>query len=216
MKNAAVFFDVDGVLIDSLDAKGEAFADLFPPEFRRDVIAFHLANGGLNRAEKIARISMEIEGKVLSDAEIREMVDQFAAVVPARVTAADEIPGATHCLAALSRLLPLHAVSAVPEIELREVLESRGIRHFFTSVHGIPPAKEETLKRLIREHDYLPYRCAFIGDSFHDRDAASAAGIPFIFVRRTDQPSPREAVCVVNDLRGLDSVIIDLLAGGEA
>ena len=49
-----------------LAAKGEVFASLFPTEYRKDVMKFHLANGGLNRVEKIERISREIVGVDLS------------------------------------------------------------------------------------------------------------------------------------------------------
>ncbi len=92
MESGAVFFDVDGVLIDSLTAKGEAFANLFPTQYRQDVMDFHLANGGLNRVEKIARISREIVGVNLSDDEVGSLVGTYFSAVQERVLTADEIP----------------------------------------------------------------------------------------------------------------------------
>ena len=211
--SGAVFFDVDGVLIDSLTAKGEAFANLFPAQYRQDVMDFHSANGGLNRVEKIARISCEIVGVDLSDNELNTLVDTFSSVVRERVFAADEIPGATPALAAVSKRVPIHAVSAVPTSEVVDVLQHHNMLHFFTSVHGGPNPKDATIVSLTQQYRYDASQCLFVGDSLHDRDAALEAGIPFIFVRSGEQSAPLEAVCVVDDLRGLDSRIAELMTG---
>lgn len=214
MGTAAVFFDVDGVLIDSVAAKGQAFADLFPPQHRQGVLAFHFANGGLNRVDKIGRMSSEIVGVDLTDEEVRSLVDSYSSVVRELVIAADEIPGASRALASLSKWIPLHAVSAVPTEELTDVLRHRRMLSFFASVHGVPPSKSRTLASLTDQHGYLPSRCLFVGDSLHDRDAALDSGIPFVFVRATEEPAPPEAVCVLDDLRGLESWVVDFVTGG--
>jgi len=214
MESGAVFFDVDGVLIDSLAAKAEVFASLFPTEYRQDVMKFHLANGGLNRVEKIERISREIVGVDLSDNEVSALVDAFSSAVRERVLAADEIPGATPALAAVSKRVPIHAVSAVPTSEVTEVLQHHSMLHFFTSVHGAPAPKAATIVSLTQQHNYLASQCLFVGDSLHDRDAALKAGIPFIFVQSGEQSAPPEAVCVIDDLRGLDSIVAEIMTGG--
>lgn len=212
--SGAIFFDVDGVLIDSLAAKGEAFANVFPAQYRQDVMDFHFANGGLNRVEKIGRISREIVGVNLSDDEVSSLVGTYSSAVRERVLAADEIPGATRALAAVSKRVPIHAVSAVPTSEVMEVLQHHSMLHFFTSVHGAPTPKAATIVSLTQQHKYLPSQCLFVGDSLHDRDAALEAGIPFIFVRSGEQSAPPEAVCVIDDLRGLDSRVAELMTGG--
>lgn len=214
MLGAAVFFDVDGVLIDSISAKGEAFADLFPPDYRNQILAFHRTNGGLHRVEKIKRISQSILDTQLTDDEVDALVKEFTSAVQSRVMVADEVPGASQTLAALSNRLPLHAVSAVPTKELTNILHTRGILTFFTSVHGVPPAKADTIVGLMQQFGYHPERCLFVGDSMHDRDAAVASRVPFIYVQSSGQIPPPEAVHVVEDLRGLDSFVVEHLSGG--
>lgn len=214
LEYGAVFFDVDGVLIDSLTAKGEAFANLFPAQYRQQVMDFHLVNGGLNRVEKIERISREIVGVDLSDNEVSALVDAFSSAVRERVLTADEIPGATPALAAVSKWVPIHAVSAVPTSEVVDVLKHHNMLHFFTSVHGAPTPKAAIIVSLTQQHNYLPSQSLFVGDSLHDRDAALEAGIRFIFVRSGEQSAPPEAVCVIDDLRGLDSRVAELMTGG--
>ncbi|ODS33770.1 MAG: hypothetical protein SCARUB_01127 [Candidatus Scalindua rubra] len=49
------FFDFDGVIVDSLETKAQAFGALFKDygeEIVRKVIDYHLQNGGMSRYEK--------------------------------------------------------------------------------------------------------------------------------------------------------------------
>jgi beta-phosphoglucomutase-like phosphatase (HAD superfamily) len=51
----AIFFDVDGVLIDSLAIKGDSFSRAFNdyPEAREEIIAFHLSHGGVTKKSPV-------------------------------------------------------------------------------------------------------------------------------------------------------------------
>ena len=208
---SAIFFDVDGVLINSLAAKADAFADLFPPGMRDRVREFHFANGGMNRTEKIARMSAEIGGISLSEVEVHNLVTQYADAVRDRVVSADEIPGAEEALKTLSVTYPLHAVSAVPSDELEFVLSRRGLLKYFDSIHGVPPSKSVVLHELIERHGYESKCCVFVGDSIHDHEAAKTCGIPFIYIQSFDQPVPPGSVAVLPNLQDLESVIRALL-----
>jgi len=51
----AVFFDFDGVILDSVDVKTDAFVAIFRgygPKIREDVVKYHHENGGVSRMEK--------------------------------------------------------------------------------------------------------------------------------------------------------------------
>jgi beta-phosphoglucomutase-like phosphatase (HAD superfamily) len=128
----AIFFDVDGVLIDSLAIKGDAFSRAFSdyPEARDRIIAFHLSNGGVNRSEKIARLFRLIVGREPSAQEVAVRMGQFSDSVFEGVVAAPEIRGAHAALEEWSERVPLHAVSATPTDELRRILDKRNIAKF--------------------------------------------------------------------------------------
>ncbi len=56
MKWQVVFFDFDGVILDSVDVKTKAFAKMFRhygPEVEQVVVDYHLANGGVSQVQKI-------------------------------------------------------------------------------------------------------------------------------------------------------------------
>ncbi|MDQ5975141.1 MAG: hypothetical protein QG661_2350 [Actinomycetota bacterium] len=215
---SAVFFDVDGVLIDSVSAKGEAFAAAFAefPEHRDAIIAVHFANGGVPRGRKFELIHEQILGTPLSSARAEELTSRFAADVVRRVIAAPEIPGAARALADLYGRCRLHAISAVPTDELEFVLASRGLLDYFASVHGVPPSKSETVAVLMASHGYRADACVFVGDSPHDYVAAADNAIAFIHVGPGLEDPVPGASAIVPDLRGLDSVVEQVLREARA
>jgi phosphoglycolate phosphatase-like HAD superfamily hydrolase len=206
----AVFFDVDGVLIDSVGVKGDAFADAFAgyPDRRDAIIAFHQANGGLPRGSKIRRILEEVFERDATTAEVDRITALFAASVLDRVLGAPEIEGASATLTALRRDIPMHAVSATPEAELIHILAERNWTRHFTSIHGVPPEKAETVRILIQKHGYEPARCFLIGDSSHDHAAAVANGVPFIHVSTNESDRISDAAVVVPDLVSLPHLLL--------
>jgi phosphoglycolate phosphatase-like HAD superfamily hydrolase len=206
----ALFLDVDGVLIDSVGVKGDAFVDAFAgyPDRREAVLTFHRENGGLPRGKKIQRIMEEIYGQDAAQAEIKRVTSLFADSVVERVLQSPEIAGATSALEVLGQAIPLHAVSATPTAELIDILAQRGWAAHFSSVHGVPPEKSETVRDLLRAHCYRPDHCYLIGDSTHDHHAALANGVPFIYVSTDLSDRIPDAAAVVPDLVSLPHLLL--------
>jgi phosphoglycolate phosphatase-like HAD superfamily hydrolase len=205
----AIFFDVDGVLIDSLAVKGDAFGRAFSdyPEAREEIIAFHLSHGGVTRSEKITRLFRLIVGREPSTQEISDRIRQFSSSVFEGVVAAPEIPGAHAALKEWSERVPLHAVSATPTDELRRILDRRNIAKFFTSVHGWPPEKESTIREIIAMRGYRSSACILVGDSREDLHAAIATSVQFIQVSPLAASEFDESDVVISDLHGLSAAV---------
>jgi HAD superfamily hydrolase (TIGR01549 family) len=190
----AVFFDFDGVLADSVPVKTEAFVALYEehgPEIMDKVRAYHLRHGGKSRFEKIRHYEAEFLGAPASEALVAEKAERFARLVKEKVVSGPEMTGARACLETLAaRGLPLYVVSGTPEEELLEIVERRGLRHFFRHVRGTPPAKPELLTGLVAEEGLPPAHCVMIGDSITDWEAAEAAGTQFIGISEGISPFP--------------------------
>ena len=210
----AIFFDVDGVLIESLSVKGESFALVFKDflDDRDSIIDYHLAHGGVNRVEKIRQIFVELTGRQPTDGELVERVHAFSESVVEQVIAAPEIAGAGTALEFWSARVPLHAVSATPLDELLVIFDRRGMSQYFASIHGWPPKKTEFLPELVRDLGYSPQACVMVGDSAEDEAAAHAAGTLFIRVNPNEQDRSPGSGPVIADLHGLTDAI-SALAG---
>ena len=205
----AIFFDVDGVLIDSLAIKGDAFSRAFSdyPEAREEILAFHLSHGGVTRSEKITRLFRLIVGREPSPQEVSDRMRQFSASVFEGVVAAPEIPGAYAALKEWSEKVPLHAVSATPTDELRRILDRRNIAKFFTSIHGWPPEKESTVREVIAMRGYRSSACILVGDSREDLHAAVATNVQFIQVSPLAASRFDESDVVISDLLGITAAV---------
>ena len=209
----AMFFDVDGVLIDSLDVKGAAFADVFDdiPGSRQVVIDYHLTHGGVTRSEKISNLFQLLTGNQATDDEIRGRVDRFRDVVEQRVTAAPEILGVTDMLTTWFDRCPLFAVSATPEDELISIFGARGLSRFFISIHGWPPRKSVTISAVAKAHGLIPSRSILLGDSYEDFVAAKESGVHFIHFQAPGRPALEEQTPSVRDFLSLDRLVPEIL-----
>ena len=205
----AIFFDVDGVLIDSLTVKGDAFSRAFSdyPGAREEIIAFHLSHGGITRSEKITSLFHLIVGREPFAHEISDRIGRFSSSVFEGVVTAPEIPGASAALEEWSKKVPLHAVSATPTDELRRILDRRNIAKFFTSVHGWPPEKRSIIRDIIAIHEYRSSACILVGDSREDLYAAAATSVQFIQVAPLSASKFNESDVVISDLHGLTAAV---------
>lgn len=179
----AVAFDFDGVLVDSVGVKTDAFLDLYPEEsdeFRAEVVRHHLEHGGISRHEKIREYERIRTGKDPNQADLDRLADQFATSVKDRVISAPEMPGASRLLEYLAGRFPLFVCSGTPEDELREIVVARGWRDHFDAVLGSPPTKTAMLFGIADRLGCATQELLLIGDSLTDMQAALQSGSPFL------------------------------------
>jgi phosphoglycolate phosphatase-like HAD superfamily hydrolase len=73
-------------------------------------------------------------------------------------------------------------VSGGDQAELRDVFSQRGISEWFDGgIFGSPDSKDEILARELANGN-IDQPALFLGDSKYDYDAASAAGLDFVFL----------------------------------
>ena len=203
----AIVFDFDGVLVDSVDVKTNAFRDLYGDqnaEIRQAVVDFHLEHGGLSRFEKIRHYETNLLGRSPSQAEIHSLADQFAGLAKEAVITSQIIPGATDVLEHFAAQVPLFVASGTPETELLEIVERRGWSHYFKQLRGSPTHKSTLVAEIVEAHGLNPGKSLMVGDAMTDYSAALENGLQFIGI--TDSNGHHlfpDGTVVHNDLRPL-------------
>jgi beta-phosphoglucomutase-like phosphatase (HAD superfamily) len=91
-----VVLDCDGVILESVAVKTEAFGKLFQehgPEASKKMVAYHLAHGGVSRFEKFAWFYQEVLGRALVDSDRHRLNKRFTDLCLEGVLNASFVPG---------------------------------------------------------------------------------------------------------------------------
>ena len=177
-----VIFDFDGVVVESVNIKTEAFRELFQgyPDHLKEILEYHLLHGGISRQEKIKYFYKNILKKSLTDEQLKDLSDQFSVLVKNKVIASQFVEGAEDLLEKCQVRYDLFVVSGTPEEEVREIIKSRKLDQYFLDVYGAPRKKTELTSMILKNHNLKPPEVVFIGDSMNDLEAAKATGTYFI------------------------------------
>ena len=194
MNWGAVFFDFDGVILDSVDVKTKAFVKMFRgygPEVEKKVVEYHLNNGGVSRFDKFRYYYKKILNKPVNEEIIKSLSEQFSNLVVDGVLASPFMPGAKESLESLKEKgIPCYIVSATPHEEINLILEKKELKGYFKEVHGSPRKKWEICQEIITKENYNPQNCLFIGDAMSDYEAAQINGICFLGIVGNGEISP--------------------------
>ncbi len=205
----AVVFDFDGVLVESVDVKTRAFAALYAeygPEVVAQVVAYHLAHGGVSRFEKFRHFHRAFLAQALSATAEAALGARFSALVENAVVQAPWIAGAREFLERNYRRLPLFVASGTPDEELKRIITRRGAEHYFASVCGAPLTKAEIIAAFVKDRALQPDRVLMVGDSNTDYGAAQETGVSFLGIAAAASLFP-SAVAVLPDLTGLEDCL---------
>lgn len=180
----AVFFDFDGVILDSVNIKTEAFEEMFRPygsEVASEVVQYHLANCGVSRYRKFAYYYTELLKKPVTEEELQRLGLEFSDLVLGKILQAPFIQGAPEALEEIRReKIPAYLVTGTPEEEMNYILKERGLNRYFAEVHGAPKIKTNIVRDILERKSYRPARCLYLGDALTDYEAAAANEVQFL------------------------------------
>lgn len=187
---STLVFDCDGVVLDSNKVKTQAFYQATLPygeAAAQAMVDYHVANGGVSRYKKFAYFLEQIAPNIVpSYAEqqgpnLEALLQAYAGCVREGLLRCEVASG----LEALREQTPNASwliVSGGDQAELRDVFAQRGIAKWFNGgIFGSPDTKDEILARELASGNIQP-PALFLGDSKYDYQAASAAGLGFLFL----------------------------------
>jgi len=175
-----IVFDFDGTLCDSADVKTDAFYELYLDEHGSDfaaaVQAYHVANAGVSRYDKIRYVEQEFIGRPPSNERVDEVAERFSKLVEDAVVAAPLLPGVREFLSSVRAGIPIAIASATPTAELQRIVDRKGLVGFFDAIEGSPRSKSEILAGFATHYDVAPAHIVMVGDQPSDARGAREAG----------------------------------------
>ena len=185
MKNKIIeniIFDFDGVILDSLNCKTQAFYSMFlkyGDEIANEVKSYHLDNGGVSRFEKFKYWYKLYFNKTLEEKEINKLANSYSKLVVDKVIMSKEIPGSLDFIKNNHDNFKFFIISGTPHDEINLIAKEIEIYKYFIEILGSPKNKIYWSKYLIEKYNLEPKKTLFIGDANSDFEAAKFHGFKF-------------------------------------
>ena len=177
-----IIFDFDGVILESVPIKTNAFRELFKkyPEHIDAIVEYHIKNGGVSRYKKFLYIYSNILKQPLNKKKLEELGKRFSYLVLQEMMNCPLVSGVQEFLEEYSRRVGLFVASGAPKEELHLIMEKRGLSDYFKGVYGTPTLKTEILEHILDKESVKKEDAVFVGDAISDYEDAKKVGIPFI------------------------------------
>lgn len=178
-----IFWDFDGVIKDSVDAKTAAYGKLFEnfqPGLAERVREHHRKFIGISRFEKIP-LYLAWAGIPVTEKTVDEFCVRFSALVLNEVVDAPWVVGVRQWILENYQQHAFIMVTATPQKEIEEILKKIDLAYCFDQVHGSPKKKEEAVEQSLRSVSVNPNQALFVGDAETDFCAAQNCSVPFLW-----------------------------------
>lgn len=187
-----IFFDFDGVILDSVDCKTKAFKSMYEKygnKTANEVEAYHIAHGGVSRFEKFRFWHKEYLGINISDKELSELSNEFSSRVVDKVVASREIEGAIDFIKQNSNRYKCWIITGTPTTEMKQISDKLNISKYFLGIYGSPEKKKHWVDYLLNKYQLIPNETLFLGDATTDYEAARWGSLHFA-LRLADYNEP--------------------------
>lgn len=184
-----VIFDFDGVILDSARLKTAAFAEVYSaehPDLISKVVSYQVEHGGIGRRQKFEYFEREVFRRPGDRETLDGLCERFAQIIDEGMLKCSFIPGAKDVLARLDNVVPMHVVSGMPEDDLRQVIERRGLSRYFRTISGSPKSKHAEFLKVLEMEGSEASESLAVGDSLTEFHAARRIGIPFLAIIAPD------------------------------
>jgi len=179
----AIIFDFDGVVLESLNVKTNAFKKLYEPygsDISKRVVEHHLENGGVSRFDKIKFYHNIFLGEDIDEKKIQKIAQKFSEMVVNEIMKVPFVDGAKQFIEDNYKRYLMFISSATPTNELNFICKQRKIAKYFQGIFGSPDSKSKHISSIITNYSLNNREIVFIGDSSSDLDAANTHNLTFI------------------------------------
>ena len=178
-----IFWDFDGVILDSMPIRDYGFKRIFE-EFNKDLVdkllEYHNMNGGLSRYVKIKYFYNELLKEEISDEILQKFADKFSTIMRVELVNKNYLISETiEFIEKNYKNYNFHIVSGSDGKELNYICKELELTQYFKTIEGSPTPKNDLVKNILGKYSYSSKNCILIGDSINDYEAAKVNGIKF-------------------------------------
>ena len=178
-----IIFDFDGVILNSMDIKGNGFRKVlreYPKDQVEALVKFHHENGGLSRYVKIRYFFEELLGERISEEGVLKYAEEFSQQMKVELDRKEYlIEDTVNYIKAHHQNYHLHIASGADEKELQYICSRLNLTKYFKTIEGSPTPKEVLVEGIMKSYRYPKETTLLIGDSKNDYEAAKANDISF-------------------------------------
>jgi phosphoglycolate phosphatase-like HAD superfamily hydrolase len=206
----AIIFDFDGVILESINIKSEAFAYIYS-EYEKDIIekivAHHRANGGMSRYKKFQFYHKNFLNKKITQKDIKILDKKFSEFVMRKIRQVPFVEGVKNFIETHYQNYQMFISTGAPQYEVEKVAEIRNIKHFFKKIYGSPATKIEHIKSILLENNLHPSQVVFIGDGTTDKISANQTNLHFIARISTVDSALKNEQYRINDFTEIEKIL---------
>jgi phosphoglycolate phosphatase-like HAD superfamily hydrolase len=165
--------------------KEQAFKKVFL-KFGEDVaseaVKHHRENLGLNRFHKFKYIIEAYTNNEFDNDLANKLSDEFSQIVLESMISCNYIENGEYFLENYHKKLMFFVSSAMPNSELIEIINKRGMDKYFRKVQGYPVEKSKFISIILNEFNFDRSEVVFIGDAQSDYDSTNENLLSFICI----------------------------------
>ena len=186
-KNKVLVFDFDGVILESVSNKMEAFKAWVPERYaayRAIFSAYNAKAFGKSRFVQIRYFYEELVKENISEATLLTEIGRFSEINAKTILQTEWVAGVQDFIkSAYQANYPLYILSGTPQKELENIVKHKGLAPYFQHIIGSPTTKIEGLTQIINTNAHRPEEMYFFGDANADANAAKALKVNFVYRR---------------------------------
>ena len=178
-----IFWDFDGVILDSLPIKDLGFTKIFenyPKKIVKEFLIYNKINSGLSRFHKIKYFYNHLLKKDIDNKKVLSYAEKFTKIMKKKLSSKKYlIKDSLIYIKSNYKNYNFHLVSASEHNELNYLCKKLNLDKYFLTIDGSPTPKINLIRDLLKKLKYKKKETIYIGDSVNDLEAAKINKIDF-------------------------------------
>ncbi len=178
-----IFWDFDGVILDSLPIKDFGFIKIFenyPKKLVKEFLIYNKINSGLSRFHKIKYFYNHLLKKDIDNKKVLSYAEKFTRIMKKKLSSKKYlIRDSLIYIKSNHKNYNFHLISASEHNELNYLCKKLNLDKYFLTIDGSPTPKINLIRDLLKKLKYKKKETIYIGDSVNDLEAAKINKIDF-------------------------------------